>query len=92
MLYGGVLQTSVLLWLLLYAATKSLRAQAEGRAMFVWLLLNTAFLTISSNSVFSSELMMVTLVLCASLPSRFVALSRKAASGFGTLRPVQRQT
>jgi hypothetical protein len=63
MVYGGVLQTGLMLLMLVAAFRSAWRAGGDGRVMCTWLAFMVAFLFASSNSVFSMKLLTLSVLM-----------------------------
>jgi hypothetical protein len=70
MLYGGVLQTLLLLSVIAIAFTRAFHAAPSARFLFFWLLVAVLFSLSSNNSFFSSELGLAAMVLALDAPRR----------------------
>lgn len=68
-LYGGFLQSGMLLLMLMVALRRFLVSPGDAGALGAWLVLEVAFLFFSSNSFFSSEFAMVLSLLALALPT-----------------------
>lgn len=68
MLYGGIFQTLLVLILIWAALLSCLRGGTHGTILLYWLTFCVAFALISSNSLFSSKMHLLTLLIALDLP------------------------
>jgi hypothetical protein len=86
LLYGGLLQTSMTLFLLGAALSSAWRAGYDQRILVFWLILLILFHSSSSNSIYSTELFLVLIALALDAVAERSA-SRDPSNGESDRRP-----